>query len=138
MKHVSRISGTCVSFLLNMLKKEYLQIILHGMPLAPTHSMPVGTHTRTYVCQWASYRPGAISTTWSTSCLTSLKGGTHANYVHLSYGKRETRVHITCLPFGLQKRPSTGNSTLDTSKATRCSCQFGHVQRAAWEMPSVE
>jgi hypothetical protein len=43
-KCASHILGTRISFLLNMHKK-YLQIILHGMPLAPTHSMPVGTHT---------------------------------------------------------------------------------------------
>jgi hypothetical protein len=41
---VSHFSGMHVSFLHNMHKKEYLQIILHGMPLAPTRSMPVGTH----------------------------------------------------------------------------------------------
>jgi hypothetical protein len=49
----SCISGTHISFLLNMRNKQYLQIILHGMPLAPTRSMPVGTHTQTYVCQRA-------------------------------------------------------------------------------------
>jgi hypothetical protein len=53
--------------------KKYLQIILHGILLAPTHSMTFGTHTRTYVCQWSLCRPGARSTTWSTSCVTSLK-----------------------------------------------------------------
>jgi hypothetical protein len=56
-KHVSRISGTRVSFLLNMHKNEYLQIILQGMPLAPTCSMPAGTHTQTYVCQWVRVGP---------------------------------------------------------------------------------
>jgi hypothetical protein len=44
-KCASRISGTLVFFLLNMHKKEYLQIILHGMPLVPTRSMPIDTHT---------------------------------------------------------------------------------------------
>jgi hypothetical protein len=45
LKCASRILGTRVSFLLNMHKKEYLQIILHGVPLVPTRSLPVGTHT---------------------------------------------------------------------------------------------
>jgi hypothetical protein len=52
-QRVSRISGTCVSLLLNMHKKECLQNILQGILLAPTRKMPVGTHTHTYVCQWA-------------------------------------------------------------------------------------
>jgi hypothetical protein len=53
MQRASHILGTCVSLLLNMHKKEHLQIILHGILLAPTHSMPVGTHRHTYVCQLA-------------------------------------------------------------------------------------
>jgi hypothetical protein len=40
-------------FYLTCTKKEYLQIILHRMPLAPTHCMLVDTHMRTYVCQQA-------------------------------------------------------------------------------------
>jgi hypothetical protein len=49
-KHVSRISRTRISLLLNMQPKEYLQIILHRILLAPIRNMHVGTHTRTYVC----------------------------------------------------------------------------------------
>jgi hypothetical protein len=79
-KCASRILGTCVSFLLNMHKKEYLQIILYGMPLAPTHSMPIGTHTWTYVCQWSSCVPSVRSTTWSTSCLTSSRPWDHHGF----------------------------------------------------------
>jgi hypothetical protein len=33
-------------------KKEYLQIILHGILLVPTRIMTVGTHMHTYVYQW--------------------------------------------------------------------------------------
>jgi hypothetical protein len=62
-----------VSPLLHMPKKEYPQIILHGTVLAPTRSMTFGTHTRTYVCQWSLCMPGARSTAWSTSCVTSSK-----------------------------------------------------------------
>jgi hypothetical protein len=40
----------CVSPLLNM-KKEYLQIILHGILPVPTRIMTIGTHTCTYVYQ---------------------------------------------------------------------------------------
>jgi hypothetical protein len=40
-----------VSLLLNMQKKEYLQIIFHGILLAPTCRMPVGMSTCMYVCQ---------------------------------------------------------------------------------------
>jgi hypothetical protein len=48
-------------------------------------------------------------------------------------------MHIARLPFGLQKKgPSIENSTLDTSRAARYPCQFGHVQRAAQEALSVE
>jgi hypothetical protein len=49
-KHVSRISRTHISLLLNMQPKEYLQIILHRILLAPIRNMHVGTHTCTYVC----------------------------------------------------------------------------------------
>jgi hypothetical protein len=55
-----------VSALLNMWK-EYLQVIIHGIHLAPTRNMTVVTHTRTYVRQWAQRGPGARSTAWSTS-----------------------------------------------------------------------
>jgi hypothetical protein len=55
--NVRLVSQERAPFLLIMHKKEYPQIILHGMPLAPTRSMPVGTHTRTYVCQWARTGP---------------------------------------------------------------------------------
>jgi hypothetical protein len=37
--------GTRVSLLHDMHKKERLQNMLQGMLLAPTHNMPVGTHT---------------------------------------------------------------------------------------------
>jgi hypothetical protein len=48
--HVAQVEGRhahtlCVSLLLNMHKKECLQIILHVILLAPTRNMPVGTHT---------------------------------------------------------------------------------------------
>jgi hypothetical protein len=33
--------------------KEYLQIILHEILLAPTHNMPAGLDTCMYVCQRA-------------------------------------------------------------------------------------
>jgi hypothetical protein len=58
-----------VSFFLNMHKKEYLQLFsmrcplrqhvacllahIHELMCVPTCSMLVGTHTQTYVCQWA-------------------------------------------------------------------------------------
>jgi hypothetical protein len=57
MKHATHISGTRVSFLPNMHKKEYLHIILYEMPPVPTRSIPVGTHTRTYVSQLARVGP---------------------------------------------------------------------------------
>jgi hypothetical protein len=60
-QHTSHISGTRVSPLLNIHKKEYLQIILHGILLAPTHNMPIGTHTCKYVCQWACVGPAQES-----------------------------------------------------------------------------
>jgi hypothetical protein len=41
-----------VSLLLNMQKKEYLQIILHGILLVPTRSVLVGTHTWRNVYKW--------------------------------------------------------------------------------------
>jgi hypothetical protein len=60
MKCVSRIllngDARCggVSPLYLICKKEYLQINLHGILLAPTCSMTVGTHTRKHVYQWPS------------------------------------------------------------------------------------
>jgi hypothetical protein len=44
MQRTSHILGMCISLLLNMHKKEFLQIILHRILLVPTHNMLVGTH----------------------------------------------------------------------------------------------
>jgi hypothetical protein len=63
MKHASRIlakgdaccRGASPFYL--VYEKEYLQIILHGILLAPTCSMLVGTHTYKYVCQWTLVGP---------------------------------------------------------------------------------
>jgi hypothetical protein len=49
MKHTSRISGMCISLLLNMHKKEYLLIILYRMLLAPTCNMLLA-HIRARMC----------------------------------------------------------------------------------------
>jgi hypothetical protein len=70
-KRSSSVVEVCLHF--TYAKKEYLQIILLRILLAPTRSMTVGTHTHTYVCQWAQCGPSSRSTPWSTSCLISLK-----------------------------------------------------------------
>jgi hypothetical protein len=58
LRNVRLVSQECASpFYLICTKKEYLQIIRYGILLAPTCSMPIGTHTRTYVCQWARGGP---------------------------------------------------------------------------------
>jgi hypothetical protein len=68
-----RVLWRCVSLLLNMQKKESLHIILHGnAPCANTHHARwhayVKVHVPTDTCGLS-----ARSTTWSTSCLKSLK-----------------------------------------------------------------
>jgi hypothetical protein len=56
-ERASCISGMCVSVLLNMHKKRISTDYSLGILLAPTCSMPIGTHIRTYVCQWACGGP---------------------------------------------------------------------------------
>jgi hypothetical protein len=71
----------CTSpFYLTCTKKEYLQIILHRMPLTPARIMPIDTHMWTYVGQWASWGPSSRSTAWITSCLTSSKPLDHRGF----------------------------------------------------------
>jgi hypothetical protein len=53
-------------------KKAY-RLLSMGMLLVLARGVPVGTHTRMYVCKWAHSGPDARSTAWSSFCLRSSK-----------------------------------------------------------------
>jgi hypothetical protein len=75
--HLSK--GRCalwrrVSLLLNMYKKRKpYRLFSTGMLLAPERRVPVGTDTPNVFVPMVTQWPGARSTTWSTTCLKSLK-----------------------------------------------------------------
>jgi hypothetical protein len=65
--------GGMPPFYLICTKKKAYRLFSMGMLLAPACGVAIGTHTCTYVYQWAPCGHGARSTEWSTRCIKSSK-----------------------------------------------------------------